>query len=248
MNINNPYKIVGMVAIIVFISSSCQGQDSTKTARIGSEEAILPISQLQGKYNAAEDIWENPDTAYEQFIRFDGENLATFYRTDADGALGTVGIVDKTGKVIVQPNYFSTSTKPRSGFFEVQDSQQRVGLIDVNGVEVVPPQYETIFLDDSLLEIDSTVIKVDKDGKQGFIDRNGKIVVPLKYQLLDIAGKNRIMYMESPQHWGLMDYNGKIITAPVFTHSGIFVEGKTVLQQADGEAYTLYEDGRIDKK
>ncbi|MGE8290722.1 MAG: WG repeat-containing protein [Sphingobacterium sp.] len=248
MRINNPYKIVGIVATIVLMGGSCQGQDATKAAKEGVEEAVLPIGQLPGKYNTAEDIWENPDTAYEQFIRFDGESLATFHRTDANGDLGTVGIVDKTGKVIVQPNYFSTTTKPHFVFFEVQDSKQRVGLINEKGVEVVSPQYESIFLDASLMAIDSTIIKVAKDGKQGFIDHNGAIVVPFKYQVLDGAGKNRIMYMESPQHWGLMDYNSKILTDPVFTFSNIFVDGKMVLQQADGEEYTLYEDGKIVKK
>ncbi|WP_418360632.1 WG repeat-containing protein [Sphingobacterium detergens] len=248
MRINNPYKIVGIVATIVLMGGSCRGQDATKAVKEGVEEAVLLIGQLPGKYNMAEDIWENPDTAYEQFIRFDGESLATFHRTDANGDLGTVGIVDKTGKVIVQPNYFSTTTKPHFGFFEVQDSKQRVGLINEKGVEVVPPQYESIFLDASLMAIDSTIIKVSKDGKQGFIDHNGAIVVPFKYQVLDVVGKNRIMYMESPQHWGLMDYNSKILTDPVFTFSNIFVDGKTVLQQADGEEYTLYEDGKIVKK
>lgn len=248
MRINNPYKIVGIVATIVLMGGSCQGQDATKAAKEGVEEAVLLIGQLPGKYNTAEDIWENPDTAYEQFIRFDGENLATFHRTDANGNLGTVGIIDKTGKVIVQPNYFSTTTKPHFGFFEVQDSKQRVGLINEKGVEVVSPQYESIFLDASLMAIDSTIIKVAKDGKQGFIDHNGAIVVPFKYQVLDVAGKNRIMYMESPKHWGLMDYNSKIMTDPVFTFSNIFAGGKMVLQQADGEEYTLYEDGKIIKK
>lgn len=248
MRINNPYKIVGIVATIVLMGGSCRGQDATKAVKEGVEEAVLLIGQLPGKYNMAEDIWENPDTAYEQFIRFDGESLATFHRTDANGDLGTVGIVDKTGKVIVQPNYFSTTTKPHFGFFEVQDSKQRVGLINEKGVEVVPPQYESIFLDASLMAIDSTIIKVSKDGKQGFIDHNGAIVVPFKSQVLDVVGKNRIMYMESPQHWGLMDYNSKILTDPVFTFSNIFVDGKMVLQQADGEEYILYEDGKIVKK
>ncbi|WP_158655546.1 WG repeat-containing protein [Sphingobacterium sp. HMA12] len=236
------------MATIVFISDSCQGQDVTKATKIGVEKTVLPISQLQGKYNAVEDIWENQDAAYEQFIRFDGESLATFYRTNANGDLGTVGIIDKEGKVIVQPNYFSTTTKPHFGFFEVQDSKQRVGLVNVKGVQVVTPQYESVFLDAGLMAIDSTIIKVAKDGKQGFIDHSGAIVVPLKYQALDLVGKNRVMYMESSQHWGLMDYASKIITDPVFTSSNIFVDGKTVLQQADGEQYVVFEDGRIVKK
>jgi len=45
-----------------------------------------------------------------------------------------------------------------------------------------------------------------------------------------------------------MDYASKIITDPVFTSSNIFVDGKTVLQQADGEQYVVFEDGRIVKK
>lgn len=239
--------IAGMTIPMLVLVISCQGQDA-KVAQETGAKPLSVVAQLGGAYNATEDLWENPDTAYERFIRFDGEEFASFNRMRANGDLGPYGILDKSGNVVVQPNYFSITTKPRFGFFEVQDSLQQVGLVNTKGIEVVSPQYKSIFLDAELMKIDSTIIKVAKDEKQGFIDYNGNVVVPLKYPSLEVVDKNRIMYMESPQHWGLMDYKGKILTAAVFTHTNIFVDGKVILQQADGQEYSVDVNGKIIKR
>ena len=54
--------------------------------------------------------------------------------------------------------------------------------------------------------------------------------------------------IKSPQRWGIMDYKGNIICPAQFTHTNYFRNGKTTLQKADGQNYTVYEDGRIEKE
>ena len=73
-------------------------------------------------------------------------------------------------------------------------------------------------------------------------------MVAIKYSDLCLVGKNRITFMKSLQRWGIMDYKGNIICPAQFTHVNYFRNGKTTLQKADGQNYTVYEDGRVEKE
>jgi len=240
-----------MIPILVLMASACNGQNATNSVAANTtiaDSVTTHISQLEGHYNAQDDAWENPDTTYEERITFDGENFAFFRKISNDGTPELMGIIDKTGKVRVQPIYSSLVLQPTYGFWEVQDSKQNIGLVNREGVEIAKPQYQMVFLHREIMDIDSTVIKVSKDEKQGFINATGALIVPFKYESLELVGKNRIMYMDAPQRWGIMDFNGKIITEAVFTHTNIFKDGKTTLQKADGENYIVHDDGRIEKQ
>lgn len=225
--------------LLLFIASgslSCSGKSTEQQPQVQVQAQQSTLAHLPGQYNKKEDTWENSDPAYDQYIGFDGHPYAAFSRLDKDGNSLGMGLIDKTGKVRVQPVYTGgISVGFTSGFCEVQDSSGKYGLVNEAGVEVIKPQYESTILIGDYLKIDSSIFKVVKNGKSGIIDRTGKILIPIQYEALDLAGEGLLMYMAAPQQWGVMDIHGKVITEPVFTHTNIFVKGKTSLQQADGE-------------
>ena len=69
-----------------------------------------------------------------------------------------------------------------------------------------------------------------------------------KYQSLDLVGDSLIMFFSESQKWGILNYKNEIIVEPLFTSPNIFKNGKTILQQADGENYTVYINGKVEKQ
>jgi hypothetical protein len=209
-------------------------------------EADSKLDRLEGYYNQTEDMWENPDPNYDTDIPFEGREYASFSRYDENGEYAGMGLIDKKGRVRVPPVYDGLVVGFVNGLCEVTKGDKR-GLVNEQGVEVVAPQYDIIDIEHTK-DIDNNIVRVINDGKEGFIDKQGKVVVAVKYSDLCLVGKNRIMFMKSPQRWGIMDYKGNIICPAQFTHTNYFRNGKTTLQKADGQNYTVYEDGRVEKE
>ncbi len=238
---------MGLVILLALSLSTGACQNAAKEEQTKKGEMDSVIKNLPGSYNATTDTWETTDSIYESHIHFEGDSLAFLTKVNPNGN-NTIGVVDKSGRIRVQPIYFSSTLRPSFGFWEVQNDKQKIGLVDLQGKETVSPQYDDVFLISDYQEIDPDIIKVRKDGKEGFINRTGEVQVQLKYESLVLAAKNRIMFMESPQHWGIMDYNSNTIVAAIFTHSAIFEDGVAKLQKEDGETYLVHEDGRIEKE
>ncbi|TDQ79507.1 WG repeat-containing protein [Sphingobacterium yanglingense] len=242
-----PREYIRQTIYAIVITSTISCNNTPKTIESDLRRDTPTIKYLSGYYNPTDDTWEKADTAYEQIIRFEGDSLAFFSKQGDSGLPNTIGVIDRSGRVCVQPIYFSSTLKPMYGFWEVQDSLQKVGLVDLKGDEIVAPQYDDIFLISEYMEIDPNLIKVKKEGKEGFINREGTILIPLTYESLVLAGKNRIMFMQAPQQWGIMDYQSNVIVTPIFTHSATFENGTARLQQANGETYLVEEDGHMKK-
>lgn len=242
-----PREYIRQTIYAIVITSTISCNNTPKTIESDLRIDTPTIKYLSGYYNPTDDTWEKADTAYEQIIRFEGDSLAFFSKQGDSGLPNTIGVIDRSGRVCVQPIYFSSTLKPMYGFWEVQDSLQKVGLVDLKGDEIVAPQYDDIFLISEYMEIDPNLIKVKKEGKEGFINREGNILIPLTYESLVLAGKNRIMFMQAPQQWGIMDYQSNVIVTPIFTHSATFENGTARLQQANGETYLVEEDGHMKK-
>ena len=227
---------------------SCQDKP---TGNIPTKNNIIVennLEQLEGHYNVTDDVWQNPNKQYSATIQFQGDKYATFSRIDKDENSLGLGLIDKSGKIIIQPIYSSVQTPFIEGLTLVTDSANKKGLVSIEGMEIVKPQYDDIWLNQEMLDIDNKLIKVEKDDKQGFINLKGDIIIPLKYQSLDLAGDSLIMFFSESQKWGILNYKNEIIVEPLFTSPNIFKNGKTILQQADGENYTVYINGKVEKQ
>jgi hypothetical protein len=78
-------------------------------------------------------------------------------------------------------------------------SDERFGLINESGIEVIPPKYNSI---EDYDKAHPNWAKVELENLFGFVDRNGKIVVEPKYELIK-------EYNEYNQGWALVKKDGR---------------------------------------
>lgn len=92
---------------------------------------------------------------------------------------GRFGYADKTGHIVIGPQYawagdFSEGRAAVAVTAPVSEGLL-MGLIDREGREVIPPEYDDLSWDGS------RYATVDKGGLHGCLDRMGQVVVPLEY-------------------------------------------------------------------
>ncbi|PKN44422.1 MAG: hypothetical protein CVU59_11660, partial [Deltaproteobacteria bacterium HGW-Deltaproteobacteria-17] len=98
-----------------------------------------------------------------------------------DGAFE--GRLDRQGRIVVPPKYHAVSTDEVPNFKVFNGEQfngnsycgQRYGLLDSSGRELIPPRYE--LLEDNRSEY----ILFMEQGKAGYMDRRGRIVIPASF-------------------------------------------------------------------
>lgn len=110
------------------------------------------------------------------FYRFDlfSQGRATFYTSPHRTKTGKMGCMDKTGKVVIPPQFDVVW-----GFSEGRaaiEVDERTGFIDLSGKMVIPPQFGFA---DSFSE-GLAHIK-DNRGMHGYIDKTGRIVIEPKF-------------------------------------------------------------------
>jgi hypothetical protein len=88
---------------------------------------------------------------------------------------------------------------------------------------------------------------VRKNDLYGMINLKGEIVIPIVYKGLEAANEGLVAVMIEPQKWGYINHKNEMIIKPEFTYVGTFENGKVILQKADGEDYTVYKDGKVEK-
>lgn len=119
-------------------------------------------------------------------------------------------IADKAGKRVVDLNYDSVDD-----FYEGRAAvvkNKKMGYIDTSGKEIIPCIYEE-FIEHSPrfseglapVQLKTNAKGDDRDYKQGFIDKEGNIVVPVEYDHVGTFGDGAVLvYYKSK--WGIL-YN-----------------------------------------
>lgn len=89
--------------------------------------------------------------------------------------------------------------------------------------------------------IDADVYTVFKDMKFGVIDHNGKIVIPLNYQLISAAQEGMMSYADKGEdgksYYGYMTQEGDILLKPQFSSVFHFENGMALVRQGDKYGY-----------
>lgn len=101
---------------------------------------------------------------------------------------------DKNGNLLYEENVLKVQ------------KNERFGLINLNGKEVLKPEYEEIV---AVLGIENS-FKIKKDGKYGIVDNEGKIVVDAKYADIDVLGKDNksgFIVKDDSGKSGIIDYS-----------------------------------------
>lgn len=115
------------------------------------------------------------------------------------------GFIDKTGKIIVAPQY-NFVFNYRNGYSTVRTKNQKVGCIDKKGKIIVPLIY------DSVSYFNNGMIVVCKKGKYGVLNSSGKTVLPLIYNAPpDYDPASGVFIVNKGGKYGFVNKSNKII-------------------------------------
>jgi hypothetical protein len=217
-----------------------QEGDFTNVQKFVNGKAIVTFSDTMGLISLTGEITVLPEIK-------DLENFANGFaagHTRKDEAC----IVDTSGKIVKLFNdYSSVGNFNKDGITEFNHKNGMIGLLDKNFKEIIPAKYEQIQeCKDGLLIAklgdhwgavdmnDKTVIpfeyiyldavddlgliRASKLSGEGFIDKTGKIMVPLTYaRLFPFTENLAIFEAKEPGYFGLINSTGSIIVKPLYT-------------------------------
>lgn len=93
------------------------------------------------------------------------------------------------------------------------------GVINSNGEEIVPPIYSEVS------RIYNGMIRVNKDGKYGFYDQLGNMVIPAIYENADDEFHEGLVWVKKEGKYGYINKNGDEIIPMKYNYAKFFSEG-----------------------
>lgn len=202
------------------------------------------------------------------------EGLVRVRSFDMSGA--AYGWKDSTGAWVIKPKY-TAATDFNEGEAAMM-SGSKWGFVDKKGNEVIPPKYDDAYqynediafvkMGNEFQYIDkkgNTVFKapfedidrlchqgliaVRKDGKMGFINKKGKLVIKPQFDNSQFThfteGLAPVMVKENGKElWGYINRKGKLKIKPQFDDAQNFTNGYSIIKQ-DGKYGFITAKGRI---
>ncbi len=116
------------------------------------------------------------------------------------------GLMDREGRFVTPHVYDWLDEYDSIPMAFVRDGKW--GFLGEKGVEVVPPRYEQLHVDDD-------VVRFREGGKWGLMDVAGKVLVPPRHELILPFVAGRARFREGGK-WGLLDARGTVIARAVY--------------------------------
>ncbi len=157
----------------------------------------------------------------------DKDESYSFFRDDlgmaTDEFNNTVRLVDINLNTLVKPLYSQIVPYLNDEFIAVKYGRYH-GTINKKGQEIIKPLYTSMTkVGENLLVCTGNL----RGGKWGMIDKNGKIVVPIKYSNAKTNGEY-VCFQENGL-WGVLDSKGKIALKPQFSTEPMLTENNILL-------------------
>lgn len=151
---------------------------------------------------------------------------------------GKYGYIDKSGKVVIQPQYENTM-----GFNEGLAATKlggKYGYIDVKGKWTIKPQFDfTYMFSDGL-----AMVEIDK--KSAWIDKTGKIVIqPQAFEKTAMGFKEGRLAVKKDGKWGYIDKAGKVVIEAKFDEAKEFSGGVTQVVTKGHQHHWIDANGKI---
>lgn len=164
----------------------------------------------------------------------------------------SVALIDKTGSITVPPRHDYFPTQRSEGLWP--SSAGAVYYDDKGAVALSMPSHELRSFHEGLAGIGGKNKNSDVNKSWGFIDKSGKLVIPLQFiGVKDFSeglapvqqfftGADKRFHRE----WGFIDRSGKIVVEPQYQWADQFSEGMACIGQAEPTDWTM-RYGYIDK-
>jgi hypothetical protein len=161
---------------------------------------------------------------------------------------GKCGFVNERGKLVIPATYDSVSPFYPDGLASVYDEKTKsVYFIDKTGkISFFGPQGAWI----SDWDRTDQYIQVDNGYKTGFIDRKGKLVIPMVWDEAKSFNSSNLAPVKKSGFWGYINRSGTLVIPTIFSSAYSFKNGQAEVN-FQYYPYTLAEDGVLrpaDKK
>ncbi len=165
-----------------------------------------------------------------QNARTFSEGLASVTISDNKTYSKTV-FIDKTGKVIIDDSYYSTSDF-KNGIASVYKNN-KYGVVDKKGKLIIPIEYSKVD------EAENGYVKVyDKDKKVAMFTVLGKEVVSLgTYDEISGTFSDGLCAVKSGGKWGFIDQTGKLVITTTLARPTRFSDGLARVEQDNKFGY-----------
>ena len=175
---------------------------------------------------------------YEAAAKFDRiyfPGSTGYARVSSDNMMG---LIDKDGKVLVQPEYSTVNyLPPDMAVVERKDGDNgKWGIIGFDGSTVVDLVYDSLVVGES-------VIVYGSEGKFGIMTRQGEIITEPVWDSIGSSG-SKLLSVESGGKFGFIDISGNPVRECEFDSVGPFGSGAAVVKK-DGVWFIMDEAGNI---
>lgn len=165
-------------------------------------------------------------------VRLFKDGLAAFSMVNEEGD-EKWGFVDKTGKVVINPQFKSVSNFS-DGLCGVRNDDGKWGFINKEGTITINYQFDEAY------DFKNGKCVVTYSNKDGVIDKDGKYIINPQFSDMVIDGD--IFLVNQDGKWGWCDKDGKLIINPQFVEAFPF-NGNDITPVQSGDSY-----GYIDKE
>lgn len=129
---------------------------------------------------------------------------------------GKYGLIDETGKELFYTDY-KRIDRFEDGYAKVysgdDNGELKVGIIDVNGREVVPVRYQWL---ENFYNFREGLAVMGQDRKYGFLDTRGNVVIPFKYDRVETFRDGIAKVWRGWQYVGYINKRGQEIIPITF--------------------------------
>lgn len=149
------------------------------------------------------------------------------------------GLINSDGNIVQEPTYDAIGEFKEYGY-AIMQREGRVGMLNDQGEEVVPPQYEDV------KALDSKLVSVMEGGVWKVLNMEGKTVLQPGYERVEVLkGKQAddfaYLAYRLDNKWGLVNHNGQSISSPKYDEI-------TVLQNVPKHIKGLFFQTKKDKQ
>lgn len=158
--------------------------------------------------------------AGERITDFEFDNAYSFKNGYAIVQKGDLfGVINRAGEEVI-PFQYQDIGEFHDGLFYAENEQGNYGFITNTGEISVP------FVLENATDFSSGLAVVEKSGKQGVVDKKGRLVINFIYDWIEpFANLNRPSRMRAGSHFGLIDHHGIVIADTVYKQIGDFSNG-----------------------
>lgn len=149
------------------------------------------------------------------------------------------GGINNKKETVVEFKYFVGTTVASENLIKINTgSRNGVGFIKYDGTVVVEPKYEGAY------NFYEGLAGAKLNGKWGFIDEKGNVVVDFKYDYIDSFTEDGLARVEIDDNVGDINTKGEVVIPLEYKGDNSYSDGLALIRK-DGERYFIDTTGKI---